>query len=63
MTRSFFTAQAVGSGVQESDLDAIEETADTDVETATVNAKSSPAPGADDLMRHVWSDGGSSWRN
>jgi TPP-dependent pyruvate/acetoin dehydrogenase alpha subunit len=53
----------VSGGVSEADLDAIEETADGDVDTATVNAKASPPPGADDLMRDVWSDGGWSWRN
>jgi pyruvate dehydrogenase E1 component alpha subunit len=53
----------LGHGVSESALDAIEETADGDVETATVEAKASPPPGEDMLMRDVWSDGGSSWRN
>jgi TPP-dependent pyruvate/acetoin dehydrogenase alpha subunit len=50
-------------GVSESVLDAIEEAADTDVETATVEAKASPPPGEDMLLRDVWSDGGWSWRN
>ena len=58
-----YRTRLVARGVREADLDAIEETADGDVETATVNAKASPAPGADVLMRDVWSDGGSSWRN
>jgi TPP-dependent pyruvate/acetoin dehydrogenase alpha subunit len=50
-------------GVSDSALDAIEEAADSDVETATVEAKASPPPGEDMLLRDVWSDGGSSWRN
>jgi acetoin:2,6-dichlorophenolindophenol oxidoreductase subunit alpha len=58
-----YRTRLVAGGVSEADIDAIEETADGDVETATVNAKASPAPGADELMRDVWSDGGSSWRN
>jgi TPP-dependent pyruvate/acetoin dehydrogenase alpha subunit len=60
---TLYRARLVTGGVSEADLDAIEESADGDVETATVEAKASPPPGADDLMRHVWSDGGSSWRN
>jgi pyruvate dehydrogenase E1 component alpha subunit len=58
-----YRSRLVARGVRDADLDAIEEMADGDVETATVNAKASPAPGADVLMRHVWADGGSSWRN
>jgi TPP-dependent pyruvate/acetoin dehydrogenase alpha subunit len=58
-----YRTRLVAGGVSEADLDAIEETADGDVDTATVNAKASPPPGADDLMRDVWSDGGWSWRN
>jgi pyruvate dehydrogenase E1 component alpha subunit len=58
-----YRARLVGHGVSAADLDAIEETADTDVETATVEAKASPPPGAEVLMSDVWSDGGSSWRN
>jgi acetoin:2,6-dichlorophenolindophenol oxidoreductase subunit alpha len=50
-------------GVSDSALDAIEEAADSDVETATVEAKASPPPGEDMLLRDVWSDGGWSWRN
>ena len=52
-----------GRGVREADLDAVEEAADGDVETATVEAKASPPPGEDALMSNVWSDGGWSWRN
>jgi TPP-dependent pyruvate/acetoin dehydrogenase alpha subunit len=58
-----YRSRLVGRGVREADLDAIEETADGDVETATVEAQASPPPGADVLMRDVWSDGGWSWRN
>ena len=58
-----YRTRLITGGVSEADLDAIEETADGDVETATFCAKATPAPGADDLMRDVWSDGGWSWRN
>ncbi len=58
-----YRARLVGGGVSEADLDAVEETADGDVETATVEAQASPPPGAEALMSNVWSDGGWSWRN
>ncbi|HVC03921.1 MAG TPA: thiamine pyrophosphate-dependent dehydrogenase E1 component subunit alpha [Candidatus Acidoferrales bacterium] len=58
-----YRARLLRQGVSESALDAIEETADGDVETATVEAKASPPPGEEMLMRDVWSGGGSSWRN
>ncbi len=58
-----YRRRLVAGGVSEADLDAVEETADGDVETATVEAKASPPPGPDVLMANVWSDGGASWRN
>jgi TPP-dependent pyruvate/acetoin dehydrogenase alpha subunit len=58
-----YRARLLAGGVHEADLDAVDEMADTDVETATEEAKASPPPGADALMRNVWSDGGWAWRN
>jgi pyruvate dehydrogenase E1 component alpha subunit len=58
-----YRARLLAHGVGEADLDAVEETADSDVQTATVEAQASPPPGLDLLMNNVWSDGGSSWRN
>jgi acetoin:2,6-dichlorophenolindophenol oxidoreductase subunit alpha len=58
-----YRARLVRNGVSAAVIDAIEETADGDVEIATVEAKASPPPGAETLMRNVWSDGGWSWRN
>ncbi len=58
-----YRARLLRHGVSDSALDAIEEAADSDVETATVEAKASPPPGEDMLLRDVWSDGGWSWRN
>jgi acetoin:2,6-dichlorophenolindophenol oxidoreductase subunit alpha len=58
-----YRARLVRTGVSEAALDAIEETADGDVETATVEAKASPPPAEETLLRNVWSDGGWSWRN
>src|SRR5579862_4299974 len=58
-----YRTRLVGHGVSAAALDAIEETADSDVETATTEAKASPPPGEDMLLRDVWSDGGWSWRN
>jgi acetoin:2,6-dichlorophenolindophenol oxidoreductase subunit alpha len=58
-----YRARLVARGVSEADLDYVEETADADVETATVEATASPPPGPDTLMDNVWSDGGWAWRN
>ena len=58
-----YRARLLAHGVGEADLDAVDETADSDVQTATVEAQASPPPGLDLLMNNVWSDGGSSWRN
>jgi pyruvate dehydrogenase E1 component alpha subunit len=58
-----YRARLVARGVSEALLDAVEESADTDVQSATVEATASPPPGADKLMGDVWSDGGWSWRN
>jgi pyruvate dehydrogenase E1 component alpha subunit len=58
-----YRTRLVAHGVREAELDAVEETADGDVEIATVEAKASPPPGAEMLMNNVWSDGGWSWRN
>jgi acetoin:2,6-dichlorophenolindophenol oxidoreductase subunit alpha len=58
-----YRSRLVGNGVSEAALDAIEETADGDVETATVEAKASPPPSPETLMGNVWADGGWAWRN
>jgi TPP-dependent pyruvate/acetoin dehydrogenase alpha subunit len=58
-----FRARLLARGVSGAVLDAVEEAADGDVETATVEAKASPPPGPELLMANVWSDGGWSWRN
>ena len=53
----------LGIGVSEDELAAIEAEADAAVELATREAREGAAPGADLLMRDVWADGGSAWRN
>lgn len=53
----------LGAGVAEQALTAIEAAALHEVDTATEAAKDSPAPSADLVMRDVWADGSSSWRN
>jgi pyruvate dehydrogenase E1 component alpha subunit len=60
---TLYRSRLVASGVREADLDAVEETADGDVDTATAEAKASPPPGPEVLMSDVWSGGGSAWRN
>jgi acetoin:2,6-dichlorophenolindophenol oxidoreductase subunit alpha len=50
-------------GVDGADLDAIDKLAAEKVEEATAGAKAGPPPGEDLLMKDVWADGGSQWRN
>jgi pyruvate dehydrogenase E1 component alpha subunit len=50
-------------GASEQTLDEIDAQAHASVETATEEAKAGAMPGADLLMKDVWADGGSSWRN
>ena len=53
----------LGIGVGEEELGEIEAEVDAAVERATREAREGAEPGADLLMRDVWADGGSSWRN
>jgi acetoin:2,6-dichlorophenolindophenol oxidoreductase subunit alpha len=50
-------------GVDASALDEIDDRTKAAVDLATDEAKAGAPPGADLLMRDVWADGGSSWRN
>ncbi len=50
-------------GVTEEQLLAIEEDVAAEVDRATEEAKAGAIPGEDLLMKDVWADGGSSWRN
>jgi acetoin:2,6-dichlorophenolindophenol oxidoreductase subunit alpha len=50
-------------GVDASALDEIDDRTKAAVDLATDEAKAGAPPGADLLMRDVWTDGGSSWRN
>jgi pyruvate dehydrogenase E1 component alpha subunit len=50
-------------GASEAQLAAIEEEVAAEVERATEEAKAGAVPGEDLLMKDVWADGGSSWRN
>jgi pyruvate dehydrogenase E1 component alpha subunit len=51
------------AGVSEEDLAAIEIDVRAQVDAATEEAKAGGIPGEDLLMKDVWADGGSSWRN
>jgi acetoin:2,6-dichlorophenolindophenol oxidoreductase subunit alpha len=50
-------------GVDASALDEIDDRTKAAVDLATDEAKAGAPPGADLLMRDVWTDGGASWRN
>ncbi len=50
-------------GVDGADLDAVDKMAAEKVEEATAGAKAGPVPSEDLLMKDVWADGGSQWRN
>jgi pyruvate dehydrogenase E1 component alpha subunit len=51
------------AGVSEEDLAAIEFDVRAQVDAATEEAKAGGIPGEDLLMKDLWADGGSSWRN
>ncbi|HUX04739.1 MAG TPA: thiamine pyrophosphate-dependent dehydrogenase E1 component subunit alpha [Acidimicrobiales bacterium] len=58
-----YRARMVELGASEEQLGAIEVEVAAQVEQATEEAKAGAIPGADLLMKDVWADGGSSWRN
>jgi len=58
-----YRARLLELGASEEQLAEIEELVAADVELATEEAKAGGVPGEDLLMKYVWADGGSSWRN
>jgi pyruvate dehydrogenase E1 component alpha subunit len=58
-----YRARLLELGASEEQLAEIEELVAADVELATEEAKAGGVPGEDLLMKDVWADGGSSWRN
>ncbi len=58
-----YHARLLAEGASEAQLTEIELSVAAQVELATEGAKSGPIPGEELLMKDVWADGGSSWRN
>jgi acetoin:2,6-dichlorophenolindophenol oxidoreductase subunit alpha len=58
-----YRSRLLAEGATEEQLRAIEADVATEVERATEEAKAGAIPGEDLLMKDVWADGGSSWRN
>ncbi|NNN09530.1 MAG: thiamine pyrophosphate-dependent dehydrogenase E1 component subunit alpha [Acidimicrobiaceae bacterium] len=58
-----YHARLLTEGATEAQLVEIELSVAAEVEKATEEAKAGPTPGADLLMKDVWADGGSAWRN
>jgi len=58
-----YRSRLLEMGVSEDDLLVLEADVDTEVETATNEAKAGGVPGEDLLLKDVWADGGASWRN
>ena len=58
-----YHARLLGEGATETQLVEIELAVAAEVEQATEEAKAGPVPGADLLMKDLWADGGSAWRN
>ncbi|MBW4030137.1 MAG: thiamine pyrophosphate-dependent dehydrogenase E1 component subunit alpha [Acidobacteria bacterium] len=58
-----YHARLLGEGATEAQLVEIELSVAAEVDRATEEAKAGPTPGADLLMKDVWADGGSAWRN
>jgi pyruvate dehydrogenase E1 component alpha subunit len=58
-----YRARLLDEGANEEQLAAIEVDVAAQVDVATEEAKAGAIPGEDLLMKDVWADGGSSWRN
>jgi len=58
-----YRARLLDEGASEEQLVAIEVDVAAHVDVATEEAKAGAIPGEDLLMKDVWADGGSSWRN
>jgi TPP-dependent pyruvate/acetoin dehydrogenase alpha subunit len=58
-----YRARLLDQGASEKQLATIESEVAAQVELATEEAKAGGIPGEDLLMKDVWADGGSSWRN
>jgi pyruvate dehydrogenase E1 component alpha subunit len=58
-----YRSRLLAEGASEEQLNAIEAEVAAEVELATEGAKAGGIPGEDLLMKDVWADGGSSWRN
>ncbi len=58
-----YRARLIELGVPLEQIEAIEAEALAKVDTATEEAKAGATPGEDLLMKDVWADGGSAWRN
>jgi pyruvate dehydrogenase E1 component alpha subunit len=58
-----YHARLLAEGATEAQLVEIELSVAAQVDQATEEAKAGPVPGADLLMKDVWADGGSAWRN
>jgi len=58
-----YHARLLAEGATEAQLVEIELSVAAQVDQATEEAKAGPTPGADLLMKDVWADGGSAWRN
>jgi pyruvate dehydrogenase E1 component alpha subunit len=58
-----YHARLLAEGATEAQLVEIELAVAAQVDQATEEAKAGPIPGADLLMKDVWADGGSAWRN
>jgi pyruvate dehydrogenase E1 component alpha subunit len=58
-----YRARLLDEGASEEQLVAIEADVAAEVDVATEEAKAGAIPGEDLLMKDVWADGGSSWRN
>jgi pyruvate dehydrogenase E1 component alpha subunit len=58
-----YHARLLAEGATEAQLVEIELSVAAQVDRATEEAKAGPIPGVDLLMKDVWADGGSAWRN
>jgi len=58
-----YRARLASLGIDDNELQKIDDEAREEIDRATEEAKSGPPPSTDSIATEVWADGGSAWRN
>ena len=59
----FYRNRLIEFGFDEARVDGIDAEVLAEVDAATETAKTSPEPSVDIVLKEMWADGGSAWRN